>query len=345
LKALHFSYISPQQLLETKMLSHLLLRVITSIAAVLWLMQGATVLAADVYPNRPIKFIVSFPPGGGNDFLARMLGAKLNEIRGWTIVIENIPGAGGVPGTNAIAKAEPNGYTIGMGSIGTLTINPSLYRKIPFDVTKDIAAVSLLSVTPAALVVPASLPVNTIQELIALAKTKPGGINFGSAGNGTSHHLMAELFGHRAGLTMTHIPYAGSAPAVTGLIRGDTQLMFADLPAVLPQVRGGRIKALAVTTQQRSALMPDVPTVQESMPSFDVSIWYSVIAPGDTPRHIVDILNKAIREVVALPDVKAHMAKDGALAQSSSPEELSEYMRTERARWAEVIKTANVQLQ
>ena len=300
---------------------------------------------AGSYPDRPIPFIVSFPPGGGNDFLARMLAAKLGEVRGWQVVVRNIPGAGGLPGTNAIAKAEPNGYTIGMGSIGTLTINPSLYRAIPFNVETDIAPVSRLSTTPQAVVVPASLPVNTLPELIALAKSKPGELNFGSAGSGTSHHLGAELFAFRAGLQMVHVPYAGSAPAVTGLIRADTQVMFADLPAVLPHVRAGRIKAIAVTSKQRSPLLPDVATVDETLPGFEVGVWYSVIAPGGTPRPIVEVLNKAVREVVALPDVRKHLAQEGAVAESSSPEELQAFMRSERARWAEVISTAKVPLQ
>ena len=294
------------------------------------------------YPDRPITFVVSFPPGGGNDFLARMLAAKLGELRGWQVVVRNIPGAGGVPGTNAIAKAEPNGYTIGMGSIGTLSINPSLYRAIPFNVETDIAPVSRLSTTPQAVVVPATLPVNSLPELIAYAKARPGGLNFGSAGSGTSHHLGAELFAFRAGLQMVHVPYPGSAPAVTGLIRADTQVMFADLPAVLPHVRAGRIKAIAVTSKQRSSLLPDVPTVDETLPGFEVGVWYAVVAPGGTPRPVIDVLNRAIREVVALPDVRRHLSGEGAVAESSTPEEVRDFMRAERERWAEVIATARV---
>ncbi|MDB5860378.1 MAG: LacI family transcriptional regulator [Ramlibacter sp.] len=328
------------------MLSHARLRALcVAFASLLALGTAPQAWAADPYPSRPIRFVVSFPPGGGNDFLARLVAAKMTELRGWNVVIENVPGAGGVPGTSAIAKAAPNGYTIGMGSIGTLSINPSLYRNIPFDVRKDLAAVSRLSITPAALVVPANLPLTSVRQLLEAARTQPGGLNFASAGNGTSHHLAAELFAHRAGIKLTHVPYAGSGPAITGLLRGDTQMMFADLPAILPMVRAGKLRALAVTTLERSSLMPDVPTISETLPGFDVSIWYAIVAPAGTPKDIVAVLNKAVRDVVALPEVRQRLAEEGALAQASSPEELSAFMEGEIARWAEVIRTAKVSIQ
>ena len=288
---------------------------------------------------------MSFPPGGGNDFLARLLAQKMSELRGWNMVVENIAGAGGLPGTNAIAKAAPNGHTIGMGSIGTLTINPSLYRNIPFDIRKDIAAVSRLSVTPAALVVPANSPYTSVRQLIDAAAARPDTLNFASAGNGTSHHLSAELFAFRSGIKLQHIPYAGSGPAVTGLLRADTQMMIADLPAILPLVRAGKLRALAVTTLKRSALLPDVPTISDTLPGYDVSIWYAIVAPGGTPREIIDVLNKVVRDVVALPEFRQRLEEEGAVAQASTPEELSAFMDGEINRWAEVIRTAKVTLQ
>mgnify|MGYP002403867724 CR=1 FL=1 len=315
------------------------------VMAMLGATQGVAAVAADGYPERPVGFIVSFPPGGGNDFLARMLSAKLDQIRGWSVVVENIPGAGGVPGTDAIAKAKPDGYTIGMGSIGTLTINPSLYKHIPFDAANDIAAVGCFSSTPAALVVPADSPVNSVEELIALAKAEPGRLNFGSAGNGTSHHLAAELFANRAGIDIVHVPYAGSAAAVTGLIRSDTHLMFSNLPAVLQQVRAGRLKALAVTSPEPSPLLPEVPPLSRTLPGVDMSVWYAVVAPAGTPSSIIDQLNQAVREVGKLPDVEQHLAAEGAISQACSPDELAAFMKSERERWAEVVKAANVTLQ
>lgn len=300
--------------------------------------------AADAYPTRTIRFIVSFPPGGGNDFLARLLSAKLGETRGWSVVVENVPGAGGVPGTDAIAKAKPDGYTIGMGSVGTLTINPSLY-KLPFDAAKDIAPVGCFSSTPAALVVPSDLEANTVAELIEMARSKPGSLNFGSAGNGTSHHLAAELFAEEANLNVVHIPYAGSGAAVTGLVRVDTQFMFSNLPAVIPHINSGKLKALAVTSLERSPFLPDVPALSETFPGFEVSVWYSIVAPANTPAPIIDKLNQAIHEVLELDDVKDHLENQGAVSTACSPAELRQLMDSERERWARVVERANIKQQ
>jgi tripartite-type tricarboxylate transporter receptor subunit TctC len=301
--------------------------------------------AAASYPDRPIRFIVSFPPGGGNDALARLVVARMNLLKGWRVVVENMPGAGGIQGTNAIARAAPNGYTIGMGSVGTLTINTSLYRQLPFNVARDLAPVSLLAATPAALVVPVDLPVHSVAELITLAKAKPGSINFASAGSGTSHHLAAELFQHMAGVKLVHVPYPGSAPAVTGLIRSDEQMMFADLPAVLPMIRAGKLRALAVTSPQRSPSLPDVPPLGDTLPGYNVSVWYAVIAPAHTPEPIIRTLNQVIRDVAALPDVQKILQAQGMKIEASSPEQLSTMIHEETIRWAEVIKAAHVTIQ
>lgn len=313
---------------------------------VCWCLIGLQPLSAqDIYPSRTIRFIVGFPPGGGNDLLSRLVAAKLTETRGWSVAVENIAGAGGLLGANAIAKAPPNGYTIGIGSIGTLSINPSLYQKIPYKVMEDFTFITRLSVTPAALVVPASSPYQSVQALIASAKANPGSLNFGSAGNGTSHHLAAELFRFKAGIELTHIPYAGSGPALVGLIRSDVQLMLADLPAVLPMIRAGKLRALAVTTHERSALLPDVVSIDEILPEFDVSIWYGIVGPAGLPPEIVKTLNEAIRDVLALPEIQHKLTEEGAIGQASTPQEFSSYVQSEVARWASVIKQAKVPLQ
>lgn len=304
----------------------------------------ATASSEEAYPNRPIRFIVSFPPGGGNDFLARMLSTKLAATKNWTVVVENIPGAGGVPGTDAIARAKPDGYTIGMGSIGTLTINLSLYQ-LPFDPARDIAPVSCFSNTPTALVVPANLPVQSVSELVELAKSKPGSLNFGSAGNGTSHHLAAELFNDQMSIQAVHIPYAGSGAAVTGLVREDTQFMFSNLPAVLPHIQSGKLKALAVTSLERSPFLPEVPALSETLPGFEVSVWYSIVAPANVPAPIVETINHAVNEVLNLPDVKEQLANQGAVSTSCKPQQLRQLMNAETERWAAVVKRANIKLQ
>ncbi len=297
------------------------------------------------FPNRTIRFIVGFPPGGGNDLLSRLVAAKLTELRGWSIAVENVAGAGGLLGTNTIARATPNGYTIGIGSIGTLSINPSLYQKIPYQVMTDFTFISRLSVTPAVLVVPVTSPYQTVQALIAAAKANPGSLNFGSAGNGTSHHLAAELFRFKAGIELTHIPYAGSGPALIGLVRSDTQLMIGDLPAMLPMIRAGKLRPLAITTNQQSDLLPDVPLLSKTLPDFDVSIWYGIVGPAGIPPDISHILNQAIRDVLALPEIQHKLSEEGAVGQASTSMEFSSFVQGEINRWASVIQQAKVPLQ
>ena len=316
-----------------------------TLALINLLFQCAVVHSQDLYPNRPIRLIVGFPPGGGNDLLSRMVAAKLSETKGWSFSIENVAGSGGLLGANNIAKSAANGYTIGIGSIGTLSINPSLYQKIPYNIAKDFTFISRLSITPAALVIPANSPFRSVQELISSAKANPGKLNFGSAGNGTSHHLIAELFKFRVGLEMTHVPYAGSSPAVVGLMRSDVQLMFADMPAVLPMIRAGKLRALAVTTKQTSSLLPDAPSMDDILPGFDVSIWYGIIGPAGLPSEITKTLNQAIKDVVALPEIQNKLMHEGAVGQTSSPEDFALFVKTEVARWADVIQQAKGPLQ
>lgn len=316
-----------------------------SFASINLLFQCAIVHSQDLYPNKPIRLIVGFPPGGGNDLLSRLVAAKLSETKGWSFSIENVAGSGGLLGANNIAKSTANGYTIGIGSIGTLSINPSLYQKIPYNIAKDFTFISRLSITPAALVIPANSPFRSVQDLISAAKANPGKLNFGSAGNGTSHHLIGELFKFRLGIEMTHIPYAGSSPAVVGLMRSDVQLMFADMPAVLPMIRAGRLRALAVTTKQTSSLLPEAPSMDDILPGFDVSIWYGIIGPAGLPPEITKTLNQAIKDVVALPEIQNKLMHEGAFGQTSTPEDFATFVKTEVARWADVIQQAKVPLQ
>src|SRR4030095_4088305 len=244
----------------------------------------ASLACAQTYPTKPIRLVVPFPPGGATDILARAVAQKLTETWGQSVVVDNRPGAGGNIGTELVAKAAPDGYTLEMGTVGTHAINASLYAKIPFDHVKDIAAVILVAGVPNVLVVNPSVPVNSVQELIAYTKANPGKLNFASSGAGTSIHLSGELFKVMAGVKMTHVPYKGSAPALQDLLGGQVQLMFDNLPPSLPQIKAGKLRALAVTSLARAPALPDVPTLSESgLPGFDASSWFGILAPAGTP--------------------------------------------------------------
>jgi tripartite-type tricarboxylate transporter receptor subunit TctC len=299
--------------------------------------------AAEAYPSRPIRLIVPFPPGGGTDIMGRLVGNHLSEKLGVQTVVDNRGGAGGIIGTDLAAKANPDGYTLLIGSVSTISINPSLYPKLPFDTVKDLAPVSLIASTPSVLVVPANLPARSVKELIALAKAKPGQLNFGSAGSGTSHHLGGELFKVVSGIDIVHVPYKGTAPAVTDLVGGQVSMMIANTPAVLPMIKAGRLRPLAVTSLTRSALMPELPTVAESgLPDFEVIVWYGVLAPAATPKPLVVRLNEYLKQMARLPEVKERLASQGAEAISSTPEEFARKIRADKDKWAKVVRVAGV---
>jgi tripartite-type tricarboxylate transporter receptor subunit TctC len=297
------------------------------------------------YPNRPIRIVVPFPPGGATDILARAAGQKMTEAWGQSVVIDNRPGAGGNIGSELVAKAPNDGYTLLMGTVGTHAINASLYAKMPYDHVKDFAPVVLVAGVPNVLVVHPSVPANSVQELVAYAKANPGKLNFASSGSGTSIHLAGELFRVMAGVQIQHVPYKGSAPAVADLVGGQVQLMFDNLPSALPQIRGGKLRALAVTSATRAPALPDVPTIAESgLPGFEASSWFGLLAPAGTPREIIVKVNGEIDRWLATPEAKEKLSAQGANAAGGSPEDFAKHIAAETAKWAKVVKESGAKV-
>jgi tripartite-type tricarboxylate transporter receptor subunit TctC len=301
---------------------------------------------AQTYPNRPIRWIVTYPPGGPTDVVARAIGAKLTEAWGQQIVIDNRAGAGGVIGTDLAAKAVPDGYTLLFGTSAGLTINPALSSKLPYDPVRDFSPVSLLVLNPQILVVNSSVPANSVKELITLAKARPGQLNYASVGQGSPNHLGMELLKALTGIEMVHVPYKGTGPALTDLLGGQVQLMFNSMPSVLPLVKIGKLKGLAVGSAQRSAAIPDIPTVAEAgVPGFENVTWYGMFAPARTSHDIIVKLNKQVVKILAEPEMAQRLASQGAEPRSSTPEELAKFMRVESERWRKVIKAAGIKLE
>lgn len=306
---------------------------------------AASVALAQGYPNKPVRMVVPFPPGGTTDILARAVGQKLSEAWGSQVIIDNRPGAGGNIGTDIVAKAAPDGYTLLMATVGTHAINGSLYAKLPFDPVKDFAPVTLVASVPNVLVVHPSLPATSVKELIALAKSKPGELTFASSGNGTSIHLAGELFKTMTGTKMLHIPYKGSAPAITDLLGGQTNMMFDNLPSAMPHIKSGKLRALAVTSAHRSAALPDVPTIAESgIPGYEASSWFGVVAPAGTPKEIVAKINADIVRGLSAPDLKDRLSGQGAEPVGNTPEQFAAYIKTETAKWAKVVKESGAKV-
>jgi len=296
--------------------------------------------AAD-FPTKPIRMLVGFAPGGGTDATARAMAGKLSERLGQQVVIDNRPGAAGNIATEITAKANPDGYTILMGTIAALAINPSLYKKLQFDPLKDVLPISRAVDSTNILVVHPSVPAKNVKELIALAKTKS--LNGGSSGIGGAGHLALELFNLQAGTNIVHVAYKGGGPAMADLLGGQINLIFATAASAVPHIKSGRIRALAVTTAKRSGLVPDLPTIAEAgLPGFEANNWYGVLAPHGTPRPIIDRLNKEVVAVLNMPDVKEFLFKQGLDAAPSTPEEFGAYIRSEKAKWEKVIKAAKM---
>jgi tripartite-type tricarboxylate transporter receptor subunit TctC len=314
-------------------------------AILLGLTASATTLAqtADNYPNRSITMVVAFPAAGTTDILARLIGQKLTEKFKQTVVIENRPGAGGNIGTAYVAKAPPDGYTIMMGTIGTQSINPSLYKKMPYDAAKDFVPITRAAMVPNLLVVNKDAPFNTLPEMMAYEKANPGKLTYGSSGNGTTLHLSGELFNLMAGSKITHIPYKGSTPAVADLLGGQISMIFDNMPSVIQQVKSGRLKALAVTSAQRNPQLPEIPTIQEmGVAGYEVWSWFGLLAPAATPKPIVDKLNASIVEIIKQPDVQAKIIELGAVPVPETSAEFGAFIAAETLKWAKVIKEANI---
>ncbi len=291
---------------------------------------------AQNYPNKPIRLVVTFPTGGAPDTLARIFSEKAQL--GQSVVVDNKPGAGGNIGADYVAKSAADGYTIVMGTVGTHSINGSLYKKMPYDMTRDFAPISLIASAPNLLVVNNDLPVKTVPELIQYMKANPNKLSFGSPGIGTSVHVSGELFKSLTGTQMTHAPYKGRQFAIPDLIGGSIQLMFDNMPSALPMAKEGKIRAIAVTTAKRSAAAPEIPTVAESLPGFEATTWFAMFAPAGTPKAVIDRLNAEAVRIFKLPDVQERLQKLGLEPVLSSPEELARYQATEIVKWTKVVK-------
>ncbi len=304
--------------------------------AVLALLAGS--VAAQPYPSKSVRVISGFPPGSGADITARVIGVKLYEATGQQFFVENRPGAGSNIAAEVAAKSAPDGYTLFIGTVAN-TINATLYSKLPFDFVRDFAPVALTTAAPNVLVVHPSVPARSVKELVALAKSRPGQLNFASAGTGTAPHLSGELFNAMAGVKMTHIPYKGSPPAVIDLVAGSVDVMFSPASTVLPHVKSGRLRALAVTTAARLPSLPELPTVAESgLKGYETITWFGFVAPAKTPPAIVTRLNAEIVKALALPDVRSQFELQGIEILGGTPERFADYIREEIAKWARVIR-------
>jgi len=296
-------------------------------------------LLAQSYPSKPIRLVVGFTPGGGVDINARLLGAKLSEYLGQAVIVENRPGAGTNIANEFVAKAAPDGYTLLM-STATVAINMALYKKLNYDTLRDFTAVSQFSASPNILVVNASVPVTSVAQLVALARARPGAANYSSAGSGPTQHLSGELFKTRTGTDIVHVPYKGTAPALTALIAANVELSYANIPAIHQYVKAGRLRPLASTGPKRSELMPEVPTMKEAGVDMEVVVWYGVLAPAATPPAIVNKLAQAVARAANDPDVRRRLLDQGAEPVGNTPEEFSRLLRAEVATWAEVVKAS-----
>ena len=298
------------------------------------------------YPTKPIRIVVAYTPAGATDILARTIGQKLTEAWGQPVIIDNRPGANGNIGTEYAAKATPDGYTLLMVTAGTHGINPSLYRKLGFDAVKDFAPISLVAMVPNIFVVNNAVPAKDLKEFIAYAKANQGKLNYGSPGNGSTAHLSMELFKSMTGIQMVHVPYKGSAGVLADLIGGQIVVTMDNMPPYIPQVKAGKIRALAVSPARRSPAMPELPTVAEAgVPGYDSGAWFGLVAPANTPKDIVNQLSRETARILKLPDVSARLADLGAEPVGGTPEQFAAHIKSEIAKWAKVIKDANVELQ
>ena len=301
--------------------------------------------AAQAFPSKPVKLVIPFPPGGSLDNIGRLIAQKLSETWGQQVVIENKPGAGGNIGADLVAKSPADGYSVVMGALSTHAVNPSLYAKMPYDAAKDFAPISLVAITPNVLIVNAAMPVTSVKEMIAYAKANPGRTNFGSGSNGSAGHLAGELFKLETGTDVAHIPYKGGAPALQALLAGDTQFMFDNLANAMAQVKGGKVRAIAVTTAQRSKLAPDLPTMAEAgMPGFDISTWFGLLAPAGTPPDVIAKWNADVVKVLNSPDVREKMLAQGADPAPQTPAEFASFIAREREKYARIVKASGARV-
>jgi tripartite-type tricarboxylate transporter receptor subunit TctC len=301
---------------------------------------------AQVYPSKPIRLIVPFAAGGGNDNVARLVGKRLADGLGQPVVIDNRPGAGGVLGAELAAKSAPDGYTLFLGGVGSHAINPNLHERLPYDPIRDFAPVALLASAPLVLVVHPSVPAGSLTQFVAYARSHPGRLNYASNGNGSSSQLAAVMFDSMAGVDMVHVPYKGLAPALADLLSGQVQLMFSSVVAILPHIKAGRLRGLAVTGAGRLASMPDLPTIAESgFPGYEASSWYGILAPAGTPRDVVMKLNAELGKALEQAEVRNSLLAEGAEPAGGSPERFAAHIRAEKERLGKIIRDANIRLE
>ena len=301
--------------------------------------------ASQAYPARPIRIIVHFPAGGPTDIVGRAVAQKLAEAWGQQTIVDNRPGAGGILGTDIVVRAAPDGYTLLFATSGSMSITPALNSRLPYNPFKDLAPISLVVINPQILVLHPSLPAHSVKELISLAKARPGQINYASVGPGSPNHLGMEMLKAMAGIDMLHVPYKGTAPALTDLLAGQVSLMFNSMPSVLPHVKAGKLRGIAVGSSTRSPAAPDIPTVAESgVPGFEYVTWYGLFAPAATPRDIILKINAEVIKMLASPELAQRLASQGAEPASSSPEQLGKYMLEQHERWKQVIKSAHIRI-
>ena len=298
------------------------------------------------YPARPVAIIVPYAAGGATDLLARMIGQKLEQRLGKAFVIENRPGAGTVIAAQAVAKATPDGYTLLMGTSTPLAINATLHKKLPYDPVADFVPLALVSSVPFVLVVSPSLPVQSVSDLIRLAKEKPGSLSYGSSGPGSPHHLYAELLKSMTGIEMTHVPYKGSVPALTDVVANHIPLMFVDLAPAQPMIKEGKVRALGVSSAIRVASLPDVPPVSTAVPGFEAVAWQMLVAPAGTPKPVVDLLHRELKAILAMPETKRQITELGMIPRDTPPvDELARYVKSEVQRWGEVVKKSGASIE
>jgi tripartite-type tricarboxylate transporter receptor subunit TctC len=299
---------------------------------------------AQTYPNRPITLVIPFAPGGSTSIVGRVIADKMAQLLGQGIVIENRPGAGGTAGSRSVARSDPDGYTLLLGYTGTLAIGPSLYKNVGYDPRKDFAPIGMIGNAPSALVVHPSFPPKTVAELIAYAKAHPGEVNFGSAGVGSVNHITGEYFARAAGITLTHIPYKGTGPALTDLLGGHIPMALAPIPPVHGNVSAGLLRALAVTGKTRNSLMPEVPTLAESgLNGFEASLYYGLVAPAGTPKPIIERLNKELQAALASDEVKQQLGADGTEITPGTPEDYADFIDKDEKKWSQLVKDSGVE--
>jgi len=306
---------------------------------------GATCAVAATYPDKPVRMVVPFPPGGGTDVVARAIALKLSEQWGQSVVVDNRPGAASMVGTEMLARAVPDGYTLGFVSMSH-TINPSIYKKLPFDPIADFSPVVLAATAPNVLVVSPGVGAKSVAELVQIAKARPGKLNFPSSGNGGVSHLSMEMFRYAAGIDIVHVPYRGAGPALTALLANETQLMMATTPVALPQMKAGRLIALATTGLKRSSLAPEIPTVAEAgYPGFEADTWYGMLAPAKVPPALVNQANAAVTKMLTQADFKERLAHEGAQPAGGTPAQFAAHIKSEIEKWAKIVRMAKVKIE